>query len=249
MAADPFMKWNSRPQAVNSISLNFLLMEESFSFRIGDLVLYKNNQLIAFNKPAGLPVQEDKTGDKSLVALAEIYCKGEVNLVHRIDRPVSGVVLFARTHAALADLNEQFKQRKVHKTYLAVVGQAPPEPEATLVHYLQKNARQNRGIALVNETPGSEMAELHYKQIAASDRYFLLEIDLHTGRHHQIRAQLAAIGCPIKGDNKYGFKRANPDRSIHLHAWKLSFEHPVTRERETIVAPVPEDKLWTSFGI
>ena len=222
-------------------------MDEPFSFRIGDLVLYKNNQLIAFNKPPGLPVQEDKTGDKSLVALAEIYCKGSVQLVHRIDRPASGVVLFARTHSALADLNEQFKQRKVHKTYLAVVGQAPPEPEATLVHYIHKNAKQNRAIALVNETPGSEYAELHYRQIAASERYFLLEIDLHTGRHHQIRAQLAAIGCPIKGDNKYGFKRANPDRSIHLHAWKLSFEHPVTRDRETIVAPLPEEALWNSF--
>ncbi|MCB9282963.1 MAG: RNA pseudouridine synthase [Lewinellaceae bacterium] len=222
-------------------------MEETQPFRIGDLVLYKNNQLIAFNKPAGLPTQEDKTGDKSLASLAEIYCKGPVHLVHRLDRPASGVVLFARNHSALVDLNEQFKQRIVQKTYLAVVGQEPPKPEGTLVHYLQKNARLNRTIAHVNETPGSDRAELSYRQIGASDNYFLLEIELHTGRHHQIRAQLAAIGCPIKGDNKYGFKRANRDRSIHLHAWKLSFEHPVTREREEIVAPPPDDPLWKSF--
>jgi 23S rRNA pseudouridine1911/1915/1917 synthase len=215
--------------------------------RISELVLYKNNQLIAFNKPGGLPVQNDKTGDLSLQALAEIYCKGKVDLVHRIDRPASGVVLFARTHSALVDLNEQFKERKVHKTYLAVVGQAPPQPEGTLVHYLVKNARKNISVALPEEKPGAEYAELRYRQIAASDRYFLLEIELLTGRHHQIRAQLAAIGCPIKGDNKYGFKRANADRSIHLHAWKLSFEHPVTREREEVVAPVPEDPLWKSF--
>jgi 23S rRNA pseudouridine1911/1915/1917 synthase len=215
--------------------------------RISELVLYKNNQLIAFNKPGGLPVQNDKTGDLSLQALAEIYCKGKVDLVHRIDRPASGVVLFARTHSALVDLNEQFKERKVRKTYLAVVGQAPPQPEGTLVHYLVKNARKNISVALPEEKPGSEYAELRYRQIAASDRYFLLEIELLTGRHHQIRAQLAAIGCPIKGDNKYGFKRANPDRSIHLHAWKLGFEHPVTREREEVVAPVPDEALWKSF--
>jgi len=222
-------------------------MEETFSYRIGDLVLYKNNQLIAFNKPPGLPVQDDKTGDKSLAALAQIYCKGPVHLVHRLDRPASGVVLFARTHSALVDLNEQFKQRKVKKTYLALVGQAPPEPEGKLIHYLQKNARQNRTIAHVVEVPNSDYAELSYRQINASDNYFLLEIDLHTGRHHQVRAQLAAIGCPIKGDNKYGFKRANRDRSIHLHAWKLAFEHPVSREKVELVAPVPEDNLWRSF--
>jgi 23S rRNA pseudouridine1911/1915/1917 synthase len=217
--------------------------------RISELVLYKNNQLIAFNKPGTLPVQNDKTGDISLQALAEIYCKGKVDLVHRIDRPASGVVLFARTHSALVDLNEQFKERKVHKTYLAVVGQAPPQPEGTLVHYIVKNARKNISVALPEEKPGSEYAELRYRQLAASDRYFLLEIELLTGRHHQIRAQLAAIGCPIKGDNKYGFKRANADRSIHLHAWKLGFEHPVTREREEVVAPVPEEALWKSFGL
>jgi 23S rRNA pseudouridine1911/1915/1917 synthase len=224
-------------------------MEELHAFRIGDLILYKNNQLIAFNKPPGLPVQADKTGDKSLQALAEIYCKGKVDLVHRIDRPASGVVLFARTHSALVDLNEQFRQRTIRKTYLAVVGEAPPEPEGTLVHYLVKNARKNISIAHHNETPGADRAELHYRQLAASDNYFLLEINLLTGRHHQIRAQLAAIGCPIKGDNKYGFKRANRDRSIHLHAWKMSFEHPVTREREEVVAPVPEEALWGSFEL
>lgn len=224
-------------------------MEELHTYRIGDLVLYKNNQLIAFNKPATLPVQADKTGDKSLQSLAEIYCKGKVDLVHRIDRPASGVVLFARTHSALVDLNEQFKQRKVQKTYLAVVGQAPPQQEGTLVHYLVKNAKKNISVAFPYEKSGGDHAELRYRQLAASDNYFLLEIELVTGRHHQIRAQLAAIGCPIKGDNKYGFKRANADRSIHLHAWKLSFDHPVTRERETVVAPVPEDALWASFGI
>ncbi len=219
-------------------------------FKIGDLVLYKNNQLIAFNKPANVPVQEDKTGDKSLLNLAEIYAKSKLDVIHRLDRPATGVVLFAKTHGALVSLNEQFKNRQVQKTYLAVVKDAPPDAEGTLVHYLRKNAKDNRSIATTDEAPNSKRAELHYKLLGSSDNYHLLEIQLITGRHHQIRAQLSAIGCPVKGDTKYGFKRSNPDHSIHLHAWKLRFLHPVSNEMEEIVAPVPtEDAVWNAFLI
>lgn len=217
-------------------------------FKIGDLVLYKNNQLIAFNKPANVPVQEDKTGDKSLLGLAEIYTKAKLDVIHRLDRPATGVVLFAKTHGALVSLNEQFKNRQVQKVYLAVVKDAPPQPEGTLIHYLRKNAKDNRSIATAEEVSGSKKAILHYKLLGSSDNYHLLEIQLVTGRHHQIRAQLSAIGCPVKGDTKYGFKRSNADHSIHLHAWKLRFLHPVSNEMEEIVAPVPtEDAVWNAF--
>lgn len=219
-------------------------------YKIGDLVLYKNNQLIAFNKPANVPVQEDKTGDKSLLNLAEIFTKAKLNVIHRLDRPATGVVLFAKTHGALVALNEQFKNRQVQKTYLAVVKDAPPYSEGTLVHYLRKNAKDNRSIATDAAMPNSKRAELHYKLLASSDNYHLLEIELITGRHHQIRAQLSAIGCPVKGDTKYGFKRSNSDHSIHLHAWKLQFLHPVSNEMEEIVAPVPtSDAVWNAFSI
>ncbi|MFN7116323.1 MAG: RluA family pseudouridine synthase [Saprospiraceae bacterium] len=224
-------------------------MSENLAFKIGDLVLYKNNQLIAFNKPANVPVQEDKTGDKSLLNLAEIYAKAKLDVIHRLDRPATGVVLFAKTHGALVALNEQFKNRQVQKTYLAVVKDAPPNTEGTLVHYLRKNAKDNRSIASTEEVPHSKRAELHYKLLGSSDNYHLLEIQLITGRHHQIRAQLSAIGCPVKGDTKYGFKRSNPDHSIHLHAWKLRFLHPVSNEMEEIVAPVPtQDAVWNAFS-
>lgn len=220
----------------------------SFEFRIGDIALYKNNQLIAFNKPPALPVQEDKTGDKTLLNLAEIYAKSKLYVIHRIDRPASGIVLFAKNTAALVHLNEQFQRREVKKVYLAVVGAMPPEKEGVLIHYLKKNQRLNRSIASEEETPGSDRAELRYKLIGHSDNYHLLEIELITGRHHQIRAQLAAIGCPIKGDVKYGFRRGNRDRSIHLHAWKLQFRHPVSGEIEEITAPPPDDPLWKVDG-
>lgn len=225
-------------------------MNTMTDFKIGDLVLYKNNQLIAFNKPANIPVQEDKTGDKPLLGLAEIYAKSKLNLIHRLDRPATGVVLFAKTHGALVSLNEQFQQKAVQKTYLAIVKDPPPQTEGTLIHFLRKNQKENRSFASTEETPNSKRAELHYKVIGSSDHYHLLEIELVTGRHHQIRAQLSAIGCPVKGDTKYGAKRDNSDHSIHLHAWKLRFQHPVSGEMEEIVAPVPgDDPVWKAFEI
>lgn len=217
-------------------------------FPIGQLVLYKNNQLIAFNKPAGLPVQEDKTGDRALINLGEIYCKSKLHLVHRLDRPASGVTLFAKTNGALVSLNEQFRQRQVEKTYLAAVQEKPPKDEDTLAHFLKKDGRTNRALAYGQEQPGSKKAELAYRYLGSTDHYHLLEVRLHSGRHHQIRAQLAAIGCPIKGDVKYGARRGNPGRSIHLHAWKLRFLHPVSGEWEEVVAPLPEgDPVWKAL--
>ncbi|NRA51778.1 MAG: RluA family pseudouridine synthase [Phaeodactylibacter sp.] len=217
-------------------------------FDIGKLVLYKNNQLIAFHKPPRIPVAADKTGDKAMDQLGEIYCKSKLGLVHRIDRPASGVVLFARSENALANLNAQFREREVEKVYLAAVKQRPEQDEGTLTHYLSRNGRQNKTQVFSAPQKGAKQAELSYKYLESSDHYHLLEVKLHTGRHHQIRAQLAAIGSPIKGDVKYGFRRSNPDRSIHLHAWKLTFRHPVSNQQETITAPLPqEDPVWAAF--
>ncbi len=218
-------------------------------FKIGDLVLYKNNQLIAFNKPVNIPVQEDKTGDKALLNLAEIYCKSTLYLVHRLDRPASGVLLFAKTKNALVAISEQFKTKNVRKTYLALVKNPPPDEEGTLVHYLKKNQQQNRTVLVEKDTPEAKEAVLQYKVINKSEHYYLLEIALITGRHHQIRAQLGAIGAPIKGDTKYGFQRSNADHSIHLHAWKLEFVHPVSQEKVEIIAPPPDESLWNTFKI
>ncbi len=217
-------------------------------FRIGDLILYKNNQLVAFNKPAGIPVQEDTTGDKSLLALGSIYTQSKLQVIHRLDRPASGVVLFAKTHKALVELNEQFRDRGIRKTYLAVVQEMPPEPEGELKHFVGKKTTGNRSAAAESEDAGLKEAVLTYRVLGSSDRYHLLEINLITGRHHQIRAQLQAIGCPIKGDVKYGARRGNRDRSIHLHAWKLAFKHPVSGEAVELVAPIPsEDPVWKAF--
>ena len=219
------------------------------TIKISDLVLYKNNQLIAFNKPATIPVQEDKTGDKALINLAEIFCKSKLRLVHRIDRPATGVVLFAKTDSALARLNELFRERAVEKTYLAVVKDLPEATEGELVHYLKKNGQQNRTMVHQEPTKDAKKSTLTYRHLKSIDRYHLLEVKLQSGRHHQIRAQLGAIGSPIKGDDKYGFKRSNRDRSIHLHAWKLRFQHPVSQEWEEIVAPLPDDPVWNAFEI
>ena len=212
-------------------------------------VLYKNNQLIAFNKPNNVPVQPDKTGDVAFLQLAETYCKHPLHVVHRIDRPVSGIILMARSKAAMTAMTEQMRQRTITRTYLAVVSQAPAEPEGVLIHFLRKNQQKNVVMAYPEETANTERAELSYKLIDSSERYHLLEIQLVTGRHHQIRAQLAAIGCPVKGDVKYGAKRGNPDRSIHLHAWKMEFDHPVSGERIKLQAALPNaDGLWKSFA-
>ncbi len=216
---------------------------------IGDLVLYKNNQLIAFNKPATIAVQNDKTNDKPLINLAEIYCKSKLHLIHRLDRPASGVVLFAKSAKALAKLNLQFQNRKVKKTYLAVVKNKPETDKGTLIHYLKKNQNKNQSFAYNTEETGTKRAELIYKLRGSIDNYHLLEIELITGRHHQIRAQLAALKNPIKGDVKYGFRRSNRDRSINLHAWKLAFKHPVSKEKVEVTAPLPNDSVWNAFEL
>lgn len=217
------------------------------NFRISDWVLYKNNQLIAFNKPAGIPIQPDKTETKSLQDLGEIYAKSNLFIIHRIDRPASGVVVLAKSKKGLARMNAQFQERTIQKTYLAVVKIAPEKSEGQLIHYLRKNEKVNKTQVFEEPVKGGKKAVLNYKVIGKSDNYTLLEIDLETGRHHQIRAQLAKIGSPIKGDVKYGARRGNKDRSIHLHAWKLSFQHPVTSETVDLMANMPEDAIWNFF--
>ncbi|MEM9990852.1 MAG: RluA family pseudouridine synthase, partial [Bacteroidota bacterium] len=165
----------------------------------------------------------------------------------RIDRPASGVILFAKTPRAAQSLNVQFQERSVEKTYLAVVGQLPDPKEGTLEHLLQRNARTNKAQVVSAKTKQSKQATLHYRWLSSIERYHLLEVQLQTGRYHQIRAQLAAIGSPLKGDVKYGFRRSNADRSIHLHAWKLSFTHPVNGERILLEAPLPQETVWQAF--
>ncbi len=218
-------------------------------------VLYEDNHVIIVSKSAGEIVQGDKTGDTPLSEtvkqyIAEQYHKpGNVFLgvVHRLDRPVSGVVLFARTSKALSRLSEMFRTRAVRKTYWAIVTAPPQQPEGTLTHWLTRDEKSNKARAYDREVPNSKKAVLDYKLIAKSERYWLLEVELHTGRHHQIRCQLSKMGCPIKGDLKYGSARSNPDGSICLHARRLQFEHPVSKLPIDIVARVPEDRLWTSF--
>lgn len=220
-------------------------------------VLYEDNHLIIVSKDAGEIVQGDKTGDKPLSETVKDYIKeryhkpGSVFLgvVHRLDRPVSGVVLFARTSKALARLNALFADHEsVHKTYWAIVANRPEKEEGTLVHWLTRNEKNNKATAHEREVPNSKKAVLDYKLLASSERYHLIEVTLHTGRHHQIRCQLAKMGCPIKGDLKYGAHRSNPDGSISLHARSLSLEHPVTHETVSVTAPVPNDRLWQAFA-
>lgn len=215
--------------------------------QISDYIIYKNNQLLAFNKPGGLAVQPDLTEDTSLMDLAAIYAKHPVFPIHRIDRPASGIVLFAKQQKSLTELSRQFKAREVKKTYLAIVKNKPPEDSGTLVHHI-KTLRNNKSIALDEPEKGTKEARLSYELVTSTDRYHILKVNLHTGRQHQIRAQFAAIGCPIKGDVKYGFRRRNRDRSIDLHHWKLSFHHPVTGEEVNLVAPLPEGKIWEEVG-
>ena len=216
-------------------------------------VLYEDNHLIAVSKRVGDIVQGDKTGDVPLSDLVKTYIKDKyqkpgnvyLGVVHRLDRPVSGVVLFAKTSKALPRLNKMFAEHQaVRKTYLAIVAKKPPQPEGTLTHWLTRNEKQNTARAYDREVPGGKKAVLDYRVVAQSERYFLLEVTLHTGRHHQIRCQLAKMGCPIRGDLKYGAPRSNPDGGISLHAWRLSLEHPVSHVPLTIEAPVPEERLW-----
>ena len=218
-------------------------------------VLYEDNHIIIVNKTASEIVQGDKTGDVPLSETVKQYLKEKyqkpgnvfIGVTHRLDRPVSGLVVFAKTSKALSRLNEMFKNSEVRKTYWAVVKNAPREPEGELVHYLVRNEDQNKSYAYDTERPGSKRAVLHYRLIGRSQNYFLLEVDLKTGRHHQIRCQLAKMGCPIKGDLKYGFPRSNPDGSICLHARRVSFEHPVSHLRIEVEAPVPAGSLWNGF--
>jgi 23S rRNA pseudouridine1911/1915/1917 synthase len=218
-------------------------------------ILYEDNHIIAINKSVAEIVQVDKTKDKALDEILKEYIKdkyqkpGEVFLgvVHRIDRPVSGVVLFARTSKALTRLNAMFQEKSVEKIYWAIVKQKPPKTEDTLVHYLVRNTKTNKSYCHEKEVTGSKQAILHYKLLASSDVYHLLEIRLETGRHHQIRSQLSTIGCPIRGDLKYGFSRSNKDGGISLHSRKVRFIHPVREEELIIEAPTPDEKLWTTF--
>lgn len=215
-------------------------------------IIHEDNHIIVINKRVGDIVQGDKTGDKPLSEVVKEYIKDKYNkpgdvylgVVHRLDRPTTGIIVFAKTSKALTRLNESFKNRETQKTYWAIVKNLPPKENDTLTHFLKRNPKNNTSKAHSKEVPESKKASLEYTIIKKLDNYFALEINLHTGRHHQIRAQLTAIGCPIKGDLKYGFDRSNPDGGIHLHARKLVLSHPVTKEILTFEAPVPNDVIW-----
>ena len=220
-------------------------------------VVYEDNHIIVVNKTASEIVQADKTGDMPLSETVKQYLKEKyqkpgnvfLGVTHRLDRPVSGLVIFAKTSKALTRLNEMFRTSEVKKTYWAVVKNAPKEPEGELVHYLARNEKQNKSFACDKEVPNSKKAILNYRLIGHSENYYLLEVDLKTGRHHQIRCQLAKMGCPIKGDLKYGAPRSNPDGSICLHARKVRFIHPVSKELIELEAPLPEGNLWKGFEL
>lgn len=220
-------------------------------------VVYEDNHLIIVNKNSSEIVQGDKTGDKPLSEIVKDYIKEKyakpgnvfLGVVHRLDRPVSGLVIFARTSKALSRLGEMFRNGDIHKTYWAIVKNTPPAMEGELVNWLTRNECQNKSYAYAREVPRSKKAILDYKVIGHSERYTLLEINLKTGRHHQIRCQLAKMGCPIKGDLKYGFPRSNPDGGISLLSRRVSFIHPVSKKEIDVVAPLPDDKLWQSFSV
>ena len=220
-------------------------------------VVYEDNHIIVVNKTSSEIVQGDKTGDTPLSETVKSYLKEKYNkpgnvfigVTHRLDRPVSGLVVFAKTGKALARLNEMFRNGDVKKTYWAIVKECPKETEGELVHYLVRNEKQNKSYAYDKEVKNSKKAILHYKLFGHSQNYYLLEVDLKTGRHHQIRCQLAKMGCPIKGDLKYGAQRSNPDGSICLHARMVKFIHPVSKELIELTAPVPAGNLWNGFDM
>lgn len=219
-------------------------------------ILFEDNHLLAICKKPGQIVQPDKTGDDSLEESVKLFLKHKYNkpgnvflgVAHRIDRPVSGIVLFAKTSKALARLNKMFQTREIQKTYLVVSRGRPEPPSGKLVHYLVRNQQKNKTTAHRMEVPGSSKSELTYHTEALSESFALIRVLPHTGRHHQIRVQMAALGCPITGDVKYGDRRANEDRSICLHAFALEFNHPVTDEKVRITAPVPKHKFWQIFN-
>lgn len=218
-------------------------------------VLYEDNHLIIVNKTCSEIVQGDKTGDTPLSEMLKVWLKEKYNkpgnvfvgVTHRLDRPVSGLVVFAKTGKALARLNDMFRNGEVKKQYWAIVKHAPEQASGELVHYLVRNEKSNKSVAYDRERPGSKRAVLDYRILARSDRYTLLEVDLKTGRHHQIRCQLSKMGSPIKGDLKYGAERSNPDGGISLHARHVEFIHPVSKKLISVTAPVPGDKLWKAF--
>ena len=217
-------------------------------------ILFEDNHIIVINKRAGDIIQGDKTGDKPLSDVVKSYIKDKYNkpgnvylgVVHRLDRPTTGLVIFAKTSKVLPRLNALFVSKDIHKTYWAIVKNMPSKAEDTLVHWLKKNPKNNKSSAFIKEVKDSKKAILHYKLLQKLDNYFLLEVDLETGRHHQIRSQLSSIGSPIKGDLKYGFDRSNPDGSIHLHARHIQFVHPVKNETIIITAPLPDDAIWNA---
>lgn len=217
-------------------------------------VLYEDNHIIIVNKRAGDIVQGDKTGDTPLSDVVKDYLKDKYNkpgnvylgVVHRLDRPTTGIVMFAKTSKALPRLNKLFSDKKANKTYWAIVKQTPEIPKDTLINWLKKNPKNNKSTAYHKEIEDSKKAILHYKTLKILDNYTLLEIELETGRHHQIRVQLSSIGSPIKGDLKYGFDRSNKDASISLHARRLQFTHPVSNEPIDVIAPLPDDPIWNA---
>ncbi|MCF6169981.1 MAG: RNA pseudouridine synthase [Bacteroidales bacterium] len=222
---------------------------------VSQRILFEDNHLIAINKLPSEIVQGDKTGDLPLSEEVKEYIRKKYHkpgnvftgVIHRLDRPVSGVVVFAKTGKALTRMNELVKNREIKKTYWAIVKNRPQQDEALLTHFLVRNERKNKSFVTKNKQEGSKEAILSYRLIASSKDYFLLETDLQTGRHHQIRAQLAAIGCPIKGDLKYGYPRSNKDASISLHARSVEFVHPVKKEAFIITSEPPDDVLWKYF--
>jgi 23S rRNA pseudouridine1911/1915/1917 synthase len=225
------------------------------SISIKDQILYQDNHIIILNKFPSQIVQGDKTGDKPISEILKEYIKvkwdkpGEVFLgvVHRLDRPVSGAVMFARTSKALSRLNEMLKSHEIKKIYWAVVKNPPQEKSGRLIHYIYRDEKQNKSFIVSENRRDAKKAELIYQVIKSSENYHLIEVELLTGRHHQIRAQLAHIGCPVKGDLKYGFPRSNPDASIHLHSRRIEFLHPVKKELVAIEAEPPDDPLWKFF--
>ena len=219
-------------------------------------IIYEDNHIVVVNKKPSQIVQGDKTGDVPMSDILKAYLKEKYNkpgnvylgLVHRLDRPTSGIVIFGRTDKAASRLSKLFHDRDVAKKYWAVVQEAPPEESGHLIHFLRKKEKQNKSYVVKEQAEGAKKAELKYKLLGKSDRYYLLEVELLSGRHHQIRCQLAHIGCPIKGDVKYGFSRANKDLSIHLHARSLSLVHPVKKEQMQYIAKPPIDPVWNYFA-
>lgn len=218
-------------------------------------ILFEDNHLIAINKKSSEIVQGDRTGDSTMPDAIKAYLKDKYNkpgnvfcgVIHRLDRPTSGVILFARTSKGLERMNKQFRDQQTSKTYWAILENKPPHEEGRLINYVKKNEKQNKSYVTSKDTKGSKEAILNYRLISSSERYHLVEVELETGRHHQIRTQFAKIGCSIKGDLKYGAKRSNGDGSICLHSRQLKFKHPISKEEICLVAPIPQNTYWDLF--